>query len=152
MPYIVISVNPLVYLISYLCTCVRTLEINNVERDGVFFYSFSINNYDKENSFFKYFSFIEDIGITFIRRDNRIHYLFELNSVRKGISTISIDTHGVVSESHKLVFKHKWRDQKISQFFHTVRIYSNGVIIHSTKLFKFIYRINSKGDICRRQL
>jgi len=149
MPVIIISVNPIIYLISYLCACARYLEINNIYNDSIYYYSYSINNYDKEKSIFKYFSFVEDIGISFFKKEDRISYLFEHNSIVKGYFTprtdLSIDTH-------KLIFKHKWPDKELSKFFHSIRVYSNGVIIHSNKLFKFIYRIDDNGVLTRRKL
>ncbi len=154
MRYLVISVNPLLYLISYLCSCAKTLEINNVERDSIFFYDFSINNYDKENSFFKYFVFAEDICITMIRRQKVLMYLFEINGVRKGVNILSIDNKNnrVGRGDYKLVFKHKWKDPNVRGIYHTLRLYYSGVLIHSTKLFKFIYKIDMNGNMSRRRL
>ncbi len=150
MPVIIISVNPIIYLISYLCACVRYLEINNIINDSVYYYSYSINNYDKEKSLFKYFSFVEDIGISFFKKDNTISYLFEQNNITKGHSVIN--NYNLSIDTYKLVFKHKWPDPIISSFFHSIRVYSNGVIIHNNRLFKFIYRIDDNGNLTRREL
>lgn len=155
MPYFIISIDPLVYLISYLCACVRLLEINYIDRDGIYYYGFSINNYDKEKSGFKYFVFVEDICISMIKRQTGTTLLFEMKDIRQGVTNLSLDiNNGVVAcrDSYRLVFKHKWRDPYISNFWHTLRVYSTGVVIHSTKLFKFIYRIDAEGNVGRRRL
>lgn len=163
MPYFIISIDPLLYVISYLCACAKVLELNYVDRDGLYFYGFSINNYDKEKSKFNYFVFAEDICISMIKKDDSVSFLFEIKDVTKGANTISLDKtvseKGLVYrhnsgcvDSYRLVFKHKWQDPLVNTFYHTVRVYSSGVVIHSTKLFKFIYRIDSNGNLTRRRL
>lgn len=151
MPFIIISINPVIYLISYLCACVRYLEINNIVNDSVYYYSYSINNYDKEKSSFKYFSFVENIGISFFKKGDTISYLFEKNNISKGYSVINNYSNSYI-DTHKLIFKHKYPDPLISSFLHSLRVYSNGVIIHSNRLFKFIYRIDDTGNLVRRKL
>lgn len=163
MPYFIISINPLFCIISYLCACARVLELNYVDRDGLYFYGFSINNYDKEKSQFNYFVFAEDICISMIKKEDSVSFLFEKKNITQGANTISLDKNTCDNrivyrhnsrcvDSYRLVFKHKWKDPLVRTFYHTVRVYSSGVVIHSTKLFKFIYRIDSNGNLTRRQL
>lgn len=69
----------------------------------------------------------------------------ECSIASKSIKIKSID-------SYRLVFKYKYKDKYINKFIHTLRFYSNGVIIHSSKLFKFIYRIDDNGVLSRKPL
>lgn len=71
MTVIVVSVNSTLFLLSYLCCCVKYIENDIISKDSVYYYSYDICNYDKEGSYFKYFSFIENIGITFIKKKKK---------------------------------------------------------------------------------
>jgi hypothetical protein len=143
---------------SYLCCCVKYIESELISKDSIYFYSYKIDNYDKEGSYFKYFSFIENIGITFIKKTKEesygITYIFDLYGEIKGsgYKRVKYSNKNKLIDSHKLVFKYKYKDKYINKFEHTLRFYSNGVVIHSSKLFKFIYRIDDNGFIIRKPL
>lgn len=149
----IISVNPILFILSYLYSCSKKLELDNIENDNIFYYDFSLDNYDKNRSYIKYFTFIHDICITLIKQTNNnintVCFLIEKDSKRINCSILHEDR--MKYNCYKMVLKHKWEDKNVKGFFHSLRVYSNGVLIHSTKLFKFIYKIDKDGIMTRRR-
>lgn len=153
MPIYIVSVNPIIFIVSYLYSCCKKLELDNIENDSIFYYDYSLDNYDNHNSFIKYFTFIHNICITLIRqtKDNVNSICFLLEKDFKKIGCYNFSEDRIEINCYKMVLKHKWEDKDVKGFNHCIRIYSNGVIIHSTKLFKFIYKIDKNGIMDRRR-
>lgn len=149
----VVSIHPLLFILSYLYICCQKLELDNIKNDSIFYYNYSIDNYDKHKSFIKYFTFIHDICITLIKQTknntNSICFFIEKDFKQIGCYNFSEDRMKI--DCYKMVLKHKWEDKNVKGFRHCIRVYSNGVIIHSTKLFKFIYKIDKNGVMARRK-
>lgn len=150
MPVVIISASPLLFILYSLYEKSLKIERDYLNSDGVFFYKYKNNFCNNYNNF----NFIHDISVSIITnninenvgnvivsRDGTIAYFGKL--VFKDGSTYPADTF-------KQVFKYKWKDS--IGLDHSIYVYSNGSVIHRTKLFKFIYKLGKEGEIVRKRI
>ncbi len=150
MPVVVISATPIIFILCSLYEKSLKIERDYLSGDGIFFYKYKNNFCNNYNNF----NFIHDISISIISNDNNessgsvivskcgeVAYVGRLTF--KGGSIYPVDTF-------KQVFKYKWKDN--IGLNHSIYVYSNGSVIHSTKLFKFIYKLSKNGEISRKRI
>jgi len=157
MPVLVIRAGPLAVLLLFLLDCARRLENEYINNDSIYLYKHSIHNFDKQGGSFYYFCLKEDICITLFKRpleNKSILVTFMVEHKYKPISVVTFikEKDGREYGGYSLSLKHKWEDKYVPGYFHTLRVYTCGVIIHKTKLFSFIYSIDMNGNISRRRM
>jgi hypothetical protein len=122
MPIVVIQVSIIRLALTFLLVACRSIEINHLENDSVFRSRYSINNFD-------YYSFCDNLEVSVIGNSILVS--------RNGEYWVSPVCRGHYS---KMIMKHSFLENGIK---HTLRVYSNFVIIHKTKLFMFMYKLPS---------
>ncbi len=110
-----------VFMIYMICVC-KHLENNYVKADSVYKYSSASKDCNTHY-------FIEGIELCFFECGSM---MLKVDSAVRYTGLLPIDPIGVLV--HKVTY------QDPPGYKHRIRVYSNGVVIHTTKLFKYIYR------------
>lgn len=150
MSVVIISASPVIFILYSLYEKSLKIERDYLLNDSIFFYKYTnsfCNNYVN-------FNFIHDISISIIHAKEKVAYgniLISKDGVIKYYGRVHFKKGNMYpTETFKQVFKYKWKDD--IGLCHSIYLYSNGSIIHRTKLFKFIYKLSKCGKIMRNRI
>lgn len=152
---VIIPATPLLIILLSLYEKSLKIERDYINNDSIFFYKYIF----KFCNNFSYFSFANDICITFIssldkKESSNEHFgiiLVNKSDKLEYTGKIKFNKNSIIPvETFKLVYKFKWKDRIGLE--HIIRVYSNGSVIHSTKLFKYIYRLGLEGFLSRNRI
>lgn len=129
MKFIRISATQL--LVIYLIAASKFLENNYITRDGAYKYKFTSEAMDCHY-------FAGNIEICIFKNGTKMISCGESKKV-------------ITKPDYVLVFKSSFEDPKLKGLVQKIRVYSNGIVIHSSKLFSYIYKLNG-NSYQRREL
>jgi hypothetical protein len=152
---VIIPATPLILILLSLYDISLKIERDYLLGDSIFFYKYIF----KFSNNFSYFSFANDICISFISPlENKESVDFSEGFVIinksdeiKYSGKVKFKNNSVIPiETFKMAYKFKWNDKL--GLGHSLRVYSNGSIIHSTKLFKYMYKLGLNGFLSRKRI
>lgn len=108
-------------LVVYLITVCKFLENNYLNSDGIYAFKF-------KNEIATCHYLVSNVEVCVFKHGTM---MVSAGGVVQSITPASKDPVG------HLVYKYRYEDPKVPGYCHKIRIYSNGVIIHTSKLFSF---------------
>ena len=118
----IIRVTPLQMFILFLIYSSRHLENNYVKQDGIYRHSFKHGNIECHY-------FIDDLEVCLFSGSVMVKHKGEV----KSISLKPVDPVGT------MLYKYSHTNHGYKQ---KIRVYSNGIVIHTSAAFNFIYRLD----------
>lgn len=134
MNFTIIRLSPIQILVIYLIAACKFLENNYINQDGIYKYKFS-------NNVTTCHYLVNNLEVCVFKSGI---VMVVSKGIVKGLASKPKDPIGI------MLYKTSYEDPKVKGYVHKIRIYSNGVIIHTSKLFKYIYRL--EGDTYMRRI